>query len=50
MELPITSLTEKFKCALIRLEKMTSESRDVAVRNIAPTVSAGSGTPWEAVL
>ncbi|KAK0145573.1 hypothetical protein N1851_015527 [Merluccius polli] len=41
VELPISSLTEEFKCAKARLEMTLTQSKDPVVRKVAPTVKAG---------
>ena len=50
LELPMTSLIEKFKCAKTTLEMILSQSTDSAVKNTAPTVKTGRrGNPREVV-
>ncbi|XP_061116493.1 NACHT, LRR and PYD domains-containing protein 3-like, partial [Conger conger] len=41
LKLPLTSLTEEFKCAKVRLQMTLNESRDAVVSNNAPTLAAG---------
>jgi hypothetical protein len=41
VELPISNLTEEFKCAKVRLEMTLTQSKDPVVRRVAPTVNAG---------
>lgn len=41
LKLPLTSLTEEFKCAKTRLQMTLNESRDSVVSNNAPTLAAG---------
>ena len=39
VELPISSLTEEFNCAKVRLEMTLTQSKDPEVRRVAPTVN-----------
>ncbi|XP_078458809.1 uncharacterized protein LOC144723905 [Lampetra planeri] len=41
LKLPLTSLTEEFKCAKTRLQMTLNESRDPVVSNNAPTLATG---------
>ena len=50
LELPVSSLTEEFKCAKVRLEMTLTQSKDPVVRSVAPTVKTGrKWNPKEAV-
>lgn len=50
LKLPLTSLTEEFKCAKTRLQMTLNESRDLVVSNNAPTLATGrKWTPAKAV-
>lgn len=48
LELPLSSLTEEFKCAKVRLEMTLAESKDNAIRAAAPTPI--TGRKWSAKL
>ena len=41
LELPVSSLTEEFKCSKVRLEMTLTESRDLCVAQTAPTLATG---------
>ncbi len=41
LEIPISSLTEEFKCSKVRLEMTLTESRDPCVSQTAPTLVTG---------
>lgn len=41
LELPITSLTEEYKCSKVRLQMTLKDSRDQTIRNAAPPLSTG---------
>ena len=41
LELPVSSLTEEFKCSKVRLEMTLTESRDPCVTQTAPTLASG---------
>lgn len=41
LKLPITSLTEEYKCTKVRLQMTLNESRDIVVRENAPTLTTG---------
>lgn len=41
LELPISHLTEEFKCAKVRLEMPLTQSKDPVVKSVAPTVKSG---------
>ncbi|KAL6460670.1 hypothetical protein MHYP_G00306360 [Metynnis hypsauchen] len=50
LKLPLTSLTEEFKCAKTRLQMTLNESQDPVVRENAPTLATGrKWTPARAV-
>ena len=50
LELPVSSLTEEYKCAKVRLEMTLTQSKDPVVRGAAPTVKTGrKWKPKEAV-
>ena len=46
MELPLTSLSEEFKCAKTRLQMTLNKSKDLVVRNNAPTLATGRKWRW----
>lgn len=41
LKLPITSLTEGFKCTKARLQMTLNESKDIVVKENAPTLATG---------
>ena len=41
LELPLSSLTEEYKCAKVRLQVMLTESKDEAIKEIVPTQKTG---------
>ncbi len=50
LELPISSLSEEYKCAKVRLEMMLTESKDPLVAQAAPTLATGKKwNPSEAI-
>ena len=50
LELPITSLTEEYKCSKVRLQMTLTDSRDQTIRSAAPPLSTGrKWTPSDAV-
>jgi len=41
LQLPVSALTEEFKCTKVRLEMTLVESRDKCVREAAPVLKTG---------
>ena len=41
LQLPLSSLTEEFKCTKVRLEMTLTESKDTVIRATAPTLATG---------
>jgi len=46
LQLPVSALTEEFKCAKVRLEMTLVESRDKCVREAGPVLK--TGRKWSA--
>jgi len=46
LQLPVSALTEEFKCAKVRLEMTLIESHDKCVREAAPVLK--TGRKWSA--
>jgi len=46
LQLPVSALTDKFKCAKVRLEMTLVGSRNKCVREAAPVLN--TGTKWSA--
>jgi len=46
LQLPVSALTEEFKCAKVRLEITSVESRDKCVREAVPVLK--TGRKWSA--
>ncbi len=50
LELPVSSLTEEYKCTKVRLDMTPTESQDAVIQAAAPRLATGSKwTPTEAI-